>query len=147
MCVCCNVGSGVYFRYFETARALWLSDVAKAGGEGAEDFFSTRGVGPILSHTAAKFIAPLQFPDTIAAGIRIADNLEELDGRNLFVTHYRVASTTRGRVCAEGEATIVIFDYTKGKKAAIPESVLRGIKCVEDRIHRVGGYRLDTWDK
>ena len=53
-------------------------------------------------------------------GVRVASV-----GEDRFVMRYAVFSRRLGRIAAEGEGTLVCFDYRQNKKAPVPER-LRG---------------------
>jgi acyl-CoA thioester hydrolase len=40
-----------------------------------------------------------------------------------FVMRYAVFSHRLGRIAAEGEGTLVCFDYRRGRKASVPEKL------------------------
>jgi acyl-CoA thioesterase FadM len=76
--------------------------------------------------------------------VRVVEPAAELAGKTQFTQAYRVASATSGRVCAEGEATTVVYDYSALKRAPIPAPVLDGIAAVQRIVAAGGDHRLDT---
>jgi acyl-CoA thioester hydrolase len=54
-------------------------------------------------------------------------------GEDRFVMHYAVFSHRLGRLAAEGEGTLVCFDYRQSRKAAVPEGLRRRIAELEGR--------------
>ena len=109
-----HVNNIVYFRYFETARIAYFERLA------VPEFLARDPVGPILAETSCRFRAPLSYPDTVSVGARVASV-----GEDRFVMRYAVLSRRLGRLAAEGEGTLVCFDYRQNKKAPVPER-LRG---------------------
>ena len=107
-----HVNNAVYFRYFEDIRMAHLERL------GAHAYMQKHNIGPILGATSARFKAALVYPDTITCGSRIAEV-----GEDRFVMQYRVFSHTQDRVACEGEGRVVYFDYGKGGKTAIPETI------------------------
>ena len=101
-----------YFRYFESARIAYFTDV------GLLLQMQSHKLGPILGSTSCRFKAPLTYPDKIWVGARI-QNLQE----DRFQHHYVVVSETVGKVAATGEGTIVFYDYGAARKAAIPDDL------------------------
>ena len=107
-----HVNNAVYFRYFEDVRMAHLERL------GVHAFMEEHNVGPILGATSARFKSALAYPDTITCGSRIADI-----GEDRFVMQYRVFSHGQNRIACEGEGRVVYFDYGKGGKTAIPETI------------------------
>lgn len=105
-----HVNNIVYFRYFETARIAYFEKLD------VREFLERDPVGPILSETACRFRAALSYPDTVSIGARVASV-----GEDRFVMRYAVYSHRRGRLAAEGEGTLVCFDYRQNRKAPVPE--------------------------
>jgi len=58
------------------------------------------GIGPILDSISCSYKLPLNYPDTLSVGAKIA---------------------------AEGDGVIVMFNYTEGKKTAIPEEIRKKV--------------------
>jgi acyl-CoA thioester hydrolase len=117
-----HVNNVVYFRYFESARLEYFRRM---------DWFEyerVQGVGPILAATQARFRKPLTYPDTISVGARVPTLAEDR-----FTMLYRLVSHRLAAVAAEGEGTIVTFNYQQGKKVSIPDEVRKRIADVEVR--------------
>jgi acyl-CoA thioester hydrolase len=115
-----HVNNTTYFRWFESvrihcfARLGWAADL------------SAGGIGPILAQTSCTYRAPLTFPDEVLLGARVEDV-----GEDRFTMRYRVVSLRLGKVAAEGEARVVAFDYTAGRKAALPDDIRTAIAELE----------------
>lgn len=111
-----HVNNACYFKYFETARVAYFDRV------GMFAQMHTDNLGPILGSTSCRFKAPLTYPDKIWVGVKIQglqnDRLEQ---------RYIVVSEKLGRVAAEGEGTIVFYDYGIAKKAHIPADMQQRI--------------------
>lgn len=117
-----HVNNAVYFRWFESARMEYFLRI------GWDEVERRTGVGPILHSTAARFRAPLEFPDQV----RISAGVGEV-GEDRFTMHYRVESARLGRLAAEGGGVVVAFDYRAGTKAALPAPVRAAIAALEGR--------------
>jgi len=115
-----HVNNVAYFRYFENARLEYLRRLDWGA------FEPPAGVGPIMAATRAEFRKPLTYPDTIRVGARLA-RLEE----DRITLAHRIVSLRRGDVTTEGEATLVSFDYVRGRKAPVPDEVRRRIEALE----------------
>ncbi len=117
-----HVNNVVYFRYFENARLEYVRRL------GWFDYERDTGVGPILAATQARFRRPLTYPDTVSVTARVV-NVEE----DRFQLEHRVVSHHLGAVAAEGQGTIVTYDYREGKKVAVPEELRRRIEALEGK--------------
>lgn len=117
-----HVNNTAYFRWFESVRIEYFAQL------GWEADLSRDGIGPILSRAACTYRAALTFPDDVTLGARTSDV-----GGDRFTMDYRVVSRRLARVAAEGEATVVAFDYAAGRKAMIPDPIRRAIAVLEGR--------------
>ncbi len=111
-----HVNNIIYFRYFESARMIYLERI------GFLEEKDRSGVGPILASTRCDFRKPLIFPDKISVGVRV-DDIEA----DRFVTYYCLVSHKLGKVAAEGEGLVVCYDYENGRKAELPEPIRKAI--------------------
>jgi acyl-CoA thioester hydrolase len=122
-----HVNNVVYFRWMETARVEYCR---------ALDWFEFErqtGVGPILQATQARFRKPLTYPDRVLVTARMLSL-----GEDRFTVEHRVVSRNLQAVAAEGQGTIVTFDYAQGKKVPIPAELRRRIDQLEAGA-RAGG--------
>jgi acyl-CoA thioester hydrolase len=115
-----HVNNIVYFRYFESVRIAYLER------SGFLETMARAGVGPILAETRCRFRRPLTYPDTLSVGARVLEM-----GEDRLVVQHRVVSHKLGTVAAEGEGTLVAYDYQEKRKAAIPDEVRRRIQELE----------------
>jgi acyl-CoA thioester hydrolase len=115
-----HVNHAVYFRYFEGARIAYLGRI------GFREIGAGQPVGPILASTEARYRRPVAYPDTVVVGARCTELREDR-----FVHHYRLVSRSHGEVAAEGGGVLVAYDYERGSKTAIPESIRRAIGALE----------------
>jgi len=103
-----HVNNSVYFRYFESARIAYFA---------ALDYLTLMdetGRGPILAATDCRFRLPLEYPDHVTVGARVAEIFE--DG---FLMRYIVVSRRHARVAAEGTGRIVSYHYENKCKAPL----------------------------
>ena len=121
-----HVNNVVYVRYLESGRVAALLDMASAAQrvEGVSEselrsavlsFMSGRGVGVILKSVAVKFRQPVTYPDLLT----VASALCDLQADRFTLSHV-VVSHRQQAVVAEGQGTLVCYDYTKREKAALP---------------------------
>ena len=115
-----HVNNTVLFRYFESARILYLDKV------GFLEAYDKNKIGAILHSTTCRFRLPLFYPDTAIVGARATDVEEDR-----FTMQYRVFSETQDAVAADGEGVVVSYDYGKNRKAPLPDAVRAGIERLE----------------
>jgi acyl-CoA thioester hydrolase len=115
-----HVNNVVYFRYFENARLEYFRRL------GWCEFEAETGIGPILAATQARFRRPLTYPDIILIGARAANV-----GVDRFTLEHRLISRSQTALAADGEGTVVIYDYRRGKKVHMPEELRRRISELE----------------
>ena len=115
-----HVNNVVYFRYFESARIAYFDRL------NIIEFMDRTGIGPILASTQCKFKIPLAYPDTLSVGTKIS-HIEE----DRFVMKYVVVSHRLQRVAAEGEGTIVSYNYRDQAKTPIPPEIRQRISAIE----------------
>jgi acyl-CoA thioester hydrolase len=110
----------LFFRYFESARILYL-DLC-----GFIESYDRDKIGAILHSTGCRFRRSLFYPDTALVGARaIAVN----DDR--FTMAYEMVSKEQNAVVAEGDGIVVSFDYTDRRIVPIPEQVREAIEKLE----------------
>jgi len=116
-----HVNNTRMFRYFEDARIAYFerTGVADLSGPPA-------GLGPILAQTAARFRAPLRYPDEVQVGARVIGV-----GQHSFKMEYRVVSVALHKVVATGTGVVVAYDYVEEKKALLPDTWRRALSNVE----------------
>jgi acyl-CoA thioester hydrolase len=115
-----HVNNIIYFRYFETARIAYFIKLNLL------DFMNETGIGPILASTQCKYRLPLAYPDTVSVGAKIV----KLEADRLTMAYY-VLSHKHQKMAAEGEGTIVSFDYRGNKKVPIPDIIRKRILELE----------------
>lgn len=118
-----HVNNTIYFRYFESARIVYLERLQ------VEDFVNNRGIGPILHSVSCRFRIPVTYPDTVHVGVRVT----KLGTDRMFMDQCLV-SEEHGKIAAQGDAITVTYDYKRGKKAAIPAMVQARILTLEATV-------------
>jgi acyl-CoA thioester hydrolase len=107
-----HVNNARFFTWFESARIALFERVGLAATGVPE-------VGPILAHTRCDFLAPVRYPARLVSGTRI-DRL----GNSSFTMGYGIAhAETPDELVARGEGVVVLIDYTRGTKVAIPDGL------------------------
>ena len=101
-----HVNNAVFFRWFETARVAYLERI------GVQSLRVGQQVGPILAAIKCNFRRQLTYPDTVEIGTRVTHV-----GRTSITMTHVMRSRAQGAIVADGEGTIVMFDYERGKSA------------------------------
>ncbi|HEY3967887.1 MAG TPA: acyl-CoA thioesterase [Planctomycetaceae bacterium] len=117
-----HVNNTVYLRWFESARIAY-GDLA-----GLEQHAEGRKVGPILAALSCNYRRQLNFPDTVHIGARVT----RIGSSSLKMEH-RVISESLGAIAADGDSTLVAFDYVSQKPVAVAESVRASISKLEGK--------------
>jgi len=115
-----HVNNTVLFRYFESARIVYLERC------GFLESYDLNKIGAILHSTECRFRQPLHHPDEVLVGAR-ATQVDE----DRFTMSYMVFSLQTSKVAAEGSGIVVSFDYERRTKVPLPQAVLQGITALE----------------
>jgi acyl-CoA thioester hydrolase len=115
-----HVNNTVYFRWFESARIEYGNQV------GLPQMMDNHKLGPILAAVSCNYRRQLIFPDTVHVGARITKI-----GRTSFVMEHRVVSASQKTIAAEGDSTIVLFDYGAQKPVVVPATMRQIIAELE----------------
>lgn len=115
-----HVNNVVYFRYFESSRIAYSDRIRLL------EYKEETGIGPILASTSCKYKLPLTYPDTVSVGAKIV-SVEE----DRFTMNYIIVSHRHGKIAAEGDGVIVMFDYREGKKTDMPDEIRARILALE----------------
>ena len=112
-----HVNNAVFIRWFESARIEHMNLI--------EVELTTEGVGPILAAVSCDFRLQVKYPDTVLSGARIV----RIGNSSLKIEH-AIFSTAQSAVVAEGDSTVVMFDYEKQKSSPICDEKLALIERV-----------------
>jgi acyl-CoA thioester hydrolase len=106
-----HVNNTVFLRWFETARIAWLDHVGFPDVDG--------GLGPILKTASVVYESPVTYPDTVRAKVRT-----KRVGTSSVTLEYEVTSEAqKGALVATGETVVVLVDYARGAKVALPDDL------------------------
>jgi acyl-CoA thioester hydrolase len=117
-----HVNNVIYLRWFESARIAYGDMI------GLSQLMETKKIGPILAAVKCNFRRQLTFPETVHIGARIASI-----GRTSMVMEHRVVSSRLRAPVADGDSTIVTFDYKTQKPTPVPPEVRAAIEALEGR--------------
>jgi acyl-CoA thioester hydrolase len=117
-----HVNNVVYFRWFESARIVYLEQI------NLKSLYHTVGIGPILAAIGCNYRRQLTYPDTVAVGARIGRI-----GRTSFEMEHVLYSTAQQAIVADGKSTIVTFDYKQQKPTPVPDEMRAKIAQIEGK--------------
>jgi acyl-CoA thioester hydrolase len=118
-----HVNNIKYLQYFESARVEYLMRAGmEAPGKAWREF------GFILAAVDCRYKAPVTFPDTISVGARV-----KALGEERLVIRHAAYSHKLGRLAAEGDAHMVAYDYSAGRRTVIPADLRAAILALEDK--------------
>jgi acyl-CoA thioester hydrolase len=112
-----HVNNAVFVRWLEAAR---IRMVTLAGVE-----LTHQGMGPILAAVSCNFRSQVTFPDTIISGARV-----HRVGRSSVDIRHAVWSKQQARVVADGDSTVVMFDYCAQASAPISAELRRTLESL-----------------
>lgn len=115
-----HVNNVVYFRWCESVRVRYL-ELA-----GLADMMDANQVGPILAAIDCHYRRQLTYPDQVLVGSKMLRI-----GHSSMAMQHVLFSEEQQAVVAEGEATIVAFDYREQRPVEVPESVRQKIARLE----------------
>ncbi|NOH70829.1 acyl-CoA thioesterase [Vibrio pectenicida] len=115
-----HVNNVVYFRYFESARLSYFSKINLLVDS------SQTTIGPVLAETSCKYKLPITYPDTLLIGAKVIDLQEDR-----FTMEYQIVSKKIGKICTQGQATCVMFDFINNCKVQLPSDIKQEILDLE----------------
>jgi acyl-CoA thioester hydrolase len=117
-----HVNNTVYLRWFETVRIVYGDKVGLAmNRDGAK-------IAPILAAITCNYRKQIKFPDTIHVGARITKF-----GRTSLIMEYAVFSDAHQAIAADGDSTLVVFDYTANRPRPIPAELRKAVEQLEGK--------------
>ena len=117
-----HVNNVVYFKWFEIARIGYF-DQSGMGRLAAES-----ELGQILAATSCYFRSQLSFPDFVQVGVRVSRI-----GRSSIGMEYAVWSASTREVVADGDSTIVMFNYAENRSVVVPDLLREAIESIEKK--------------
>src|SRR5438876_11804880 len=125
-----HVNNIVYFRWMESARIEYFRQA------GVQSVVAQQGTGPILASVKCDFRRQLTYPDTLLISASITSF-----GRTSMKMVHRIYSTAQQAVAAEGDSTIVMFDYTLQRPVVVSDDIRKKIERIESRPVPATGQR------
>src|SRR4029079_17281527 len=122
-----HVNNTVYFRWFESARIKYLERI-ELGEKTAGVHAPGEILGPILAAINCNFRRQLNYPDAVIIGSRITRI-----GRSSMTMEHLGWSMAQAAVAADGQSTIVAFDYQANLPRPVPEAMRLLIEKIEKK--------------
>jgi acyl-CoA thioester hydrolase len=115
-----HVNNLIYLRWFESARVHYFEQLGVAAG------MTARQTGPILARQEIDYRLPVTYPDTV----RVTTNVVKM-GTTSWVMRFQVWTKKAQAIAAEGQGVMVLYDYAKGVKVALPPELVARINELE----------------
>ena len=115
-----HVNNMHFIRWFESARIVYLR---KCGIQ-----LTVEGIGPILAAVSCNFRRQVKYPDTVTVGTRVIGI-----GRSSMKLEHQLWSEQLQAVAAEGDSTVVLFNYQSQESFPIPPELRAKIEGMENR--------------
>ena len=109
-----HVNNTVFLRWFESARIRYLNLIDVP--------LTSEGVGPILAAVNCNFRRQVKYPDTIISGAKITRI-----GRTSVAIEHSVFSTAQSEIVADGDSTVVMFDYIRQESSPVSDTIRQAI--------------------
>ncbi len=117
-----HVNNLVYFRWMESARIEYFRRAA------VQSAAAGQGTGPILASIQCDFRRQLTYPDTVLISASVTSF-----GRTSMKMAHRIYSAGLQAIAAEGDSTIVMFDYTAQRPVVVSDEIRSRIDALEGR--------------
>ena len=121
-----HVNNVMYVRYAESGRCNWTRNIGKyfdtQNKKLWEEILTSRTVGLILKSITVDFKFPMTWPDKISVYHKIRDRPTETT--ESLVLDVMILSEVKQRPSARCLEDVVVYDYKKGRKSALPPFML-----------------------
>ncbi|HLJ10569.1 MAG TPA: thioesterase family protein [Planctomycetaceae bacterium] len=117
-----HVNNTIYLRWFESARIAYGNQV------GLTQAGAGQKIGPILAALSCNYRRQLKFPDSVHVGARIT----RIGRSSLSMEHVVISEELRA-VAADGDSTLVSFDYIAQKSIPLPAVMRAAIEQLEQK--------------
>ncbi len=115
-----HVNNTIPIRWFESSRIVYLEQT------GMQDLLGQLRLGPILAAINCNYRRQLRYPDTVWVGGKVT----RLGNSSLTMVH-AVWSEREKAVAAEGDSTIVVFDYAANRPRRVPDEIRAALTAYE----------------
>lgn len=106
-----HVNNTVYFRYLESARIQWFTEIGYEPDPAAD--------GPVIINAHCTFIKQLKYPGDIEVSTFVGE-----PGRSSFETYHEIRRADQPEVLsAEGGAKVVWVNFPQEKSMPLPDGI------------------------
>ena len=119
-----HVNNVSFFKYIQSARVNYLELI------GMKPLNRGIDIAPILASCKCDFKMPLYYPGQIV----IRSRVDSIKNTSFCLIHEIM--NDQGQLSAEAQDIIVLFDFSKKKKAPIPMGVTQQIEKIEGRVFK-----------
>ncbi|KAJ8070317.1 hypothetical protein OCU04_000697 [Sclerotinia nivalis] len=113
-----HVRTAAYVQYVNQCRIReFLSFEPFLGKEKFQDLMRFRGIGPVVKNFTANLKRPVKFPDSLIVATHITEVFPDR-----YVTITSMWSLTQQVIVADFKASVLFFDYGRGKPANLLEA-------------------------
>jgi acyl-CoA thioester hydrolase len=116
-----HINNVSYFKFIQASRVNYWETM------GLTRLHSEMSIGPMLASTSCKFLKPLFYPGNIVVEAQV-----NFMKNTSFGIHHRILNA-EGEIYAEAEDVIVMFDFNKNEKRAIPGEIRNIVEELEGR--------------
>ena len=117
-----HVNNIIFLRWFESGRLEYLARI------GIGDRPAPEKLASILAAVHCNFRLQITHPDHVWIGAKVARI-----GRTSIGMEHHIWSETHQALAADGEATVVTFDYQTNQSVPVPDDVRQAIEQLEGR--------------
>src|SRR5262249_24204463 len=96
---------------------------------GLSDSAVGSNVDPILAAISCRYLKQLKYPDTVHVGARISS----FGRRSSMTMQHRIISEKLRLIVAEGDSTLVAFDYAAQRSVSVPDAVRARVEEIEGK--------------
>lgn len=107
-----------FIRWFESSRIAYLIHCGVN--------ITADGVGPILAAVSCNYRKQVKYPDTLVVGSKVTRI-----GRSSMTLEHVLWSNQQNAIVADGDSTVVMFDYDNQKSSPISDELKKRIEEVE----------------
>jgi len=117
-----HVNNTIPIRWFESSRIAYLEHSGMIG------LLDVIKLGPILAAIRCDYRRQLRYPDSVWIGAKVTRV-----GNSSLVMAHAVWSEKWQAIAAEGDSTIVVFDYSANRPRRVPPQIRAAIAVFEQR--------------
>ncbi len=122
-----HVNNTVHFRWIETARVQYLERLGLLAVQTEHGMLE-----PILASISCNYRRQMKYPDTVRIALRVIKI-----GRSSISMEHKIWSDTQQAIVADGQGTVVTFDYAANRSCPVPPELRAAIVQLEG--HNIEG--------